>query len=58
MVWERYGIQFQFRPWVNHGARPLGTLLWANEGEEDDWKQPKWIYQGEIMPDKPDCLLL
>lgn len=42
-------------PWKNHGASLLGVHLWTHE--EDDWKQPAWIYWGQIMPDHPDCSL-
>lgn len=44
-------------PWEDGGANSPRSHVQAHEGEKDDCEQPAWTYQGQIMPDQPDCVL-
>ncbi|KAK4830109.1 hypothetical protein QYF61_008536 [Mycteria americana] len=42
-------------PWENQGEV---IHFWAYEGEEGDWEQSAWIYQGQIKSEQSDYVLL
>lgn len=37
---------------------PLEAMSWVHErDDDDDWENPAWIYQGQIVPNYPNSLL-
>lgn len=44
-------------PWKGDGLNNPGNHFQREEGQEGDWEQSTWIYEGEIMLNQRDSIL-